>query len=63
MINSNEYDPFDTIALFNTFLGLLNYNKNISQHREQDLMQGKLDNILDKLETIERRLFQDGDEL
>jgi hypothetical protein len=63
MTNSNEYDPFDTIALFNTFLGLLNYNKNISQHREQDLMQGKLDSILDKLETIERRLFQDGDEL
>lgn len=62
MTNSNEYDPFDTIALFNTFLGLLNYNKNISQHREQDLMQGKLDSILDKLETIERRLFQDGDE-
>ena len=63
MTNPNEYDPFDVIALFNTFLGLLNYNKNTSQHREQDLMQRKLDSILDKLETIERRLFQDGDEL
>lgn len=62
MTNSNEYSPFYVISLFNTFLGLLNYDKNTSQHREQDLMQEKLDNILNKLETLERRLFQDGDE-
>ena len=62
MTNSNEYSPFYVVSLFNTFLGLLNYDKNTSQHREQDLMQEKLDNILNKLETLERRLFQDGDE-
>lgn len=62
MTNSNEYSPSYVISLFNTFLGLLNYDKNTSQHREQDLMQEKLDNILNKLETLERRLFQDGDE-
>lgn len=62
MINPNEYDPFDVIALFNTFLGLLNYDKNTSQHQEQDQMQRKLDNILDKLETLERGILHDGEE-
>lgn len=61
MINSNEYGPFDVIALFNTFLGLLNYDKNTSQHQEQDQMQKKLDSILDKLEILERRLLHDGE--
>lgn len=62
MTNPNEYDPFDVIALFNTFLGLLNYDKNTSQHREQDQMQEKLDNVLNKLEILERRFFPDGDD-
>lgn len=62
MTNPNEYDPFDVMALFNTFLGLLNYDKNTSQHHEQDQMQEKLDNILNKLEILERRFFPDGDD-
>lgn len=62
MTGPNEYDPFDIIALFNTFLGLLNYDKNTSQHKEQDQMQEKLDNILYKLEILERRLSSDGKE-
>lgn len=62
MTGPNEYDPFDVIALFNTFLGLLNYDKNTSQHREQDQMQEKLDNILNKLEILERRISSDGEE-
>lgn len=62
MTNLNEYDPFDVIVLFNTFLGLLNYDRNTSQHREQNQMQGKLNNILNKLEILERRFFPDGDD-
>lgn len=62
MTGPNEYDPFDAIALFNTFLGLLNYDKNTSQHREQDQMQEKLDSILNKLEILERRLSSNGEE-
>ncbi len=62
MTGPNEYDPFDVIALFNTFLGLLNYDKNTSQHKEQDQMQEKLDNILNKLEILERRISSNGEE-
>lgn len=62
MTNPNEYDPFDVIALFNTFLGLLNYDKNTSQHQEQGQMQEKLNSILNKLEILERRLLHDGEE-
>ena len=53
MTNPNEYYLFDVIALFNTFLGLMNYEKNTSQHREQDTIIQKLDTILDRLEKLE----------
>lgn len=53
MTSPNEYDPFDVIALFNTVLGLMNYEKNTAQHREQDIINQKLDTILDKLSKLE----------
>jgi hypothetical protein len=59
MINNNGYDTFDAIALFNTFLGLLNYDKNSAQHEEQNEMQVKLDAILLKVENLER-MITDG---
>lgn len=52
-------DPFDSIALFNTFLGLMNIEKNTAQHKEQDKMQAKLDSIIDKLDRLER-MISDG---
>jgi hypothetical protein len=60
MLNDNGCDPFDYIALFNTFMGLLNYEKNTDQHKEQGEMQEKLDRVLTKLERIER-VISDGE--
>jgi hypothetical protein len=59
MFNNDGYDTFDAIALFNTFLGLLNYDKNSAQHEEQNEMQVKLDAILLKVENLER-MITDG---
>ena len=61
MSSPRGYDPFEVISLFNTLLGVLNYDKNTAQHEEQDKIQGKLDLILEKLETLERRLYVDGE--
>lgn len=58
-MNDTEYDPFDGIALFNTILGLINIEKNSTQHMEQEAMQKKLDEILSKVERIER-MITDG---
>lgn len=53
MTNPNEYGSFDVIALFNTLLGLMNYEKNTAQHREQDTIIQKLDTILERLDKLE----------
>lgn len=53
MTNPNEHDPFDVIVLFNTLLGLMNYDKNTAQHREQDIIIQKLGTILEKLDKLE----------
>lgn len=58
-MNDTGYDPFDSIALFNTILGLINIEKNSAQHIEQEAMQKKLDEILSKVERIER-MITDG---
>ena len=58
-MNDTGYDPFDSIALFNTILGLINIEKNSAQHMEQEAMQKKLDEILSKVERIER-MIADG---
>lgn len=58
-MNDTGYDPFDSIALFNTILGLINIEKNSAQHMEQEAMQKKLDEILSKVERIER-MITDG---
>lgn len=55
-MNDTGYDPFDSIALFNTILGLINIEKNSAQHMEQEAMQKKLDEILSKVERIERTI-------
>lgn len=53
MTNPNEYDPFDVVVLFNTLLGLINYDKNTAQHREQDIIIQKLNTILERLDKLE----------
>lgn len=58
-MNDTGYDPFDSIALFNTILGLINIEKNSAQRMEQEAMQKKLDEILSKVERIER-MITDG---
>lgn len=55
-MNDTGYGPFDSIALFNTILGLINIEKNSAQHMEQEAMQKKLDEILSKVERIERTI-------
>lgn len=58
-MNDTGYDPFDSITLFNTILCLINIEKNSAQHMEQEAMQKKLDEILSKVERIER-MVADG---
>lgn len=48
----DKYNPFDVIALFNTFLGLLNYEKNTLQHKDQDVISQKLDLLLEKVDQL-----------
>ena len=50
MNNRGGYDPFDAVALFNTFIGLVNVEKNASQREEQEIIKQKLDRILSLLE-------------
>lgn len=50
-----QNQPFDCIELFNTILGLMNYEANTGQQEEQRIMHQKIDLILKRLEAIERR--------
>lgn len=52
MSNQEQYDPFDIVALFNTYLGIVNYEKNTAQRKEQEVIKGKLDEILLKLDKL-----------
>lgn len=52
MSKQEQYDPFDIVALFNTYLGIVNYEKNIAQRKEQEVIKGKLDEILLKLDRL-----------
>ena len=52
MSNQEQYDPFDIVALFNTYLGIVNYEKNTAQRKEQEIIKGKLDEILLKLDKL-----------
>lgn len=53
-MNSQEnYDSFAVVALFNTFLGLFNAERNTQQYEIQNLINQKLDSILGKLDTME----------
>ncbi|MGN1301218.1 MAG: hypothetical protein ACI4U9_01650 [Clostridia bacterium] len=51
-MDDNELQPI--ISLFNTFLGIINYEKNTAQHKEQDEIQAKLDEILKILKKGEK---------
>lgn len=53
MSKQEQYDPFDIVALFNTYLGIVNYEKNTAQRKEQEVIKGKLDEILLKLDKLE----------
>lgn len=52
MSKQEQYDPFDIVALFNTYLGIVNYGKNTAQRKEQEVIKGKLDEILLKLDKL-----------
>lgn len=52
MSKQEHYDPFDIVALFNTYLGIVNYEKNTAQRKEQEVIKGKLDEILLKLDKL-----------
>lgn len=52
MSKQEQYDPFDIVALFNTYLGIVNYEKNTAQRKEQEVIKGKLDEILLKLDKL-----------
>jgi hypothetical protein len=52
MSKQEQYDPFDIVALFNTYLGIVNYAKNTAQRKEQEVIKGKLDEILLKLDKL-----------
>lgn len=55
-MNPDQYGSFDSIALFNTMLGLINMEKNSAQQKHQEVLDAKLDEILSRLTEIERRL-------
>ncbi len=55
-MNPDQYGSFDSIALFNTMLGLINMEKNSAQQKHQEVLDTKLDEILSHLTEIERRL-------
>lgn len=61
MSPEDRYNPFDVIALFNAFLGLLNYEKNTLQHKEQDVLSQKLDSLLEKVEQLKGGLTDGKD--
>lgn len=52
MSKQEQYDPFDIVTLFNTYLGIVNYEKNTAQRKEQEVIKGKLDEILLKLDKL-----------
>ena len=52
MSKQEQYDPFDIVALFNTYLGIVNYEKNTAKRKEQEVIKGKLDEILLKLDKL-----------
>lgn len=53
-------EAFLALALFNTNIGMRNVRKNDDQKAQQDAMNAKIDLILQKLDSIERRLNLDG---
>lgn len=55
-MNPEQYGSFDSIALFNTMLGLINIEENSAQQKHQEVLDAKLDEILSHLAEIERRL-------
>lgn len=55
-MNPDQYGSFDSIALFNTMLGLINMEKNSAQQKHQEVLDAKLEEILSHLTEIERRL-------
>lgn len=52
-MDSGLNSVFYGIALFNTMLGMMNFDKNERQHKEQEEIQHKLDLILSKLSDME----------
>ena len=42
-MNPDQYGSFDSIALFNTMLGLINIEKNSAQQKHQEVLDAKLD--------------------
>lgn len=48
-------NPFDLIAIFNTYLSLSNMEKNTESQKHIEELDKKLDLIIDKLSEIERR--------
>ena len=55
-------EAFLALALFNTNIGMSNVRKNDDQKAQQDAMNAKIDLILQKLDSIERRLNLDGED-
>lgn len=55
-------EVFLALALFNTNIGMSNVRKNDDQKAQQNAMNAKIDLILQKLDSIERRLNLDGED-
>lgn len=55
------YNTFDVIALLDTFLGLLNYGKNTLQHKDQSVINQKLDLLLEKVDQLKGGLTSGKD--
>lgn len=43
-------NQFDYIAILNTVLGVMNFNKNDEQKRHQDVLEEKIDRIIELLD-------------
>lgn len=53
-------NPFDLIAIFNTYLGLTNMEKNTISQVHSQKIEDKVDLILERLDNIERRMDKIG---
>lgn len=53
MGNGENINGVDAIALFNTFLGLTNMEKNTASQEHSKILEDKMDMVLEKLERLD----------